>query len=511
MTISQNDGLADSMDMACFTDSTNCLPFMIAACVAPVVQPSRMVGIWIQTALLFLFLASLFYFLSRIRNLTTSSSLAGCIAFLAASCFYFDNGGLSDFRMDLALFMGFGLTSVWYLSSIERPTDWNFVLLGTSAAICCLFRATAPVYLIISLCPLITINLLSASNRATKLRGIAIAATVAVVLTGWFYILNFEYLRYYYVDWNTDANAKLPLSQAFRHFKLAHRNVGEPILLLLACWWIGVLIRIRKNQPLLSWVRDSIRDRDIDLRIAWLAIAAVVMMVARRAGLNPFVCMPAVFGMILFFTLPCLRQIDKLKDPRLTYFCWAILLICVGIAGARGWKRHSPDDFSRMKANHLVIDTMINNTRLRKKQELRYGTVQITDFDSNILYSVLLFDRNNSQPHLDGVVVDGIDVRRTQTFSKPSVTDWAQLPGETDEAKIAGMVSEAKTEIDFLIVPDKASAKSIPLKTGFNLINNHLTRIRELITNDESWELVKPGIQVDKNEFVEIYRNLNRN
>ena len=511
MTISREHGLAESINAACFVENTNCLPFLIGAVIAPVVEPSRMVGIWIQTALLFLFLASLFNFLFSLRKLTASSALAGCFVFLAASCFYLENGGLSDFRMDLALFMGFGLTAVWYLSSMERPNDWSFVLLGVSAAICCLFRATAPVYLVISLCPLIAVNLLLSSNRTIKLRGIAIAATIAVVLTGWFYILNFEYLRYYYVDWNTDANAKIPLSQALRHFKLAGRSVGEPILFLLICWWFGVLIRVRKKQSLISWIGDSIRDRDIDLRIAWLAIAAIVMMVARRAGLNPFVCMPAVFGMILFFTLPCLRQIDKLKDPRLTCFCWIVLLICVGIAGVRGWVRHSPEEFSRMKANHLVIDTMVDNALLRKQKELRYGTVQITDFDSNILYSVLLFDHDNCQPHLDGVLVDGIDVRRIQTFSQPSETDWAQLPGETDEAKIAAMVSEAGNEIDFLIVPDEASAESIPLQTGYNVINNHLVRIRELVINDESWALVKSDIQVDKKEFVEIYRNLNRN
>ncbi len=511
MTISRSQGLAESMKDACFSGNTNCLPFVIAAIVAPLVEPSRMVGIWIQTALLLLFLASLFHYLSTIRKLSTSSALAGCIVYLAASCIYFENGGLSDFRMDLSLFFGFGLTAVWYLSSMDRPADWKFVLLGTSATLCCLFRATAPVYLIISFCPLIAVCLFTSSSRATKLRGIVIATTIAVVLSGWFYILNFEYLRYYYVDWNTDANAKLPLSSALKHFKRAHQNVGEPILLLLACWWVGILMRVGKTQSLIGWIGSLIRDRDIDFRIGWLAIAAVSMLVARRAGLNPFVSMPAVFGMVLFLALPCLKQFDKLKDSRLTFFSWVILLICVGIACGRGWHRHAPDDFCRMKANHLVIDTMVNNAQLRNKKELRYGTVQITDFDSNVLYSVLLFDRTNSQPQLDGVIVNGIHVQRLQTFSRPAESDWAQLAGETDEAKISELVSEASAEIDYLIVPDKASAKSIPIKRGSIVINNHLTRIREQIVNNESWALVKSGIQVNKDEFVEIYRNLIRN
>ena len=511
MTISQNQGLDESISDACFSGNTNCLPFVIAAVVAPVVQPSRMVGIWIQAGLLFLFLASLFNYLTNIRELSSSSALAGCLVYLAANCVFLEDGGLSDFRMDFALFLGLALTSTWYLSSMERPSDWKFICLGASAAVCCLFRATAPVYLLFSLGPLIAANLLVAPNRAIKLRGIAIAATVTVILAGWFFIFNFEYLKYYYFDWNTDANAKLPLSRALRHFKRAHQSVGEPALLLLICWWFAVLIRILPKQSLIKWLVDSIRDRDIDFRIGWLAIAAVVMMVARRAGLNPFVCMPAVFGMVLFFTLPCLRQIDKLSDSGLTRWCWAVLLICIGIAGARGWHRHAPNDFNNMSANHRVIDMMISDAQLNNKKELSYGTVQITDFDSNVLYSVLLFDRKNSQPHLNGVVVDGVDVQRLQTFSKPAQFDWAQLDGETDEAKIAGMIREANAKIDYLIVPDEASAKSIPLKVTNVEINKHLTRIRELITNNQSWAMIKSRIQIDENEFVEIYRNMDRN
>ncbi len=510
MTISRNEGLDESMEKACFSGNTNCLPFLIAAVIAPLVEPSRMVGVWIQSGLFFLFLASLYYYLSSIRDLSISSSLAGCLVFLAAKCLYFENGGLSDFRMDLSLFLGFGLAAVWYLSSMSRPSDWNFVLLGLSAAICCLFRATAPAYLIFALGPLFLFELLKSENRFEKIRGLAISATLVVVVAGWFYILNFEYLKFYYVDWNTDANAKIPLSEALHHWKLAQRSVGEPILFLLILWWSGITIETWKKQSLFGWYKRAICSFDVDWRIGWLGIAAVVLMVARRAGLNPFVCMPSVFGLILFFTLPCLRQLDVLKDKRLTCICWALLLTSIAASCARGWKRHSPDEFSTMQAHQLVIDTMVENTRARNKTELRYGVVQITNIDSNILYSILIFDRPDSEPNLKTVVIDGVSIRRIQTFARPAALDWEMLAGETDEEKIACMVAEAGTQIDFLIMPDRESAKTIPLKLGHNAINNHLVRIRELIANNESWAPVKSGIQVDEKEFVDIYRNLNR-
>jgi len=510
MTVSRQDGLVESLDLACFSNNTNCLPFLVATVIASIVEPSRLVGVWFQTGLLFVFLASLYHYLSSIRLLSTSSSLAGCFVFFAASLLYFENGGLSDFRMDLSLFIGFGLTSLWYLSSMSRLSGGSFVLLGISGASCCLLRATAPVYLIFSLAPLFLCELLKPLNRGAKLRGIVISATLVVVLAGWFYILNFDYLRYYYIDWNTDANAKIPFSEAIDHWKFAHRGIGEPVHLILILWWIGVAMGTLKKQSLRSWIWQSIRSGDIDWRIGWLGFAPVVMMVARRAGLNPFVCLPAVFGLILFISLPCLGQLDLLKDKVLVLFCWVVLLICVGIACARGWKRHSPDEFSTIKANHLIIDTILDNARSRNKTRLQYGVVQTTKIDANTLYSVLLFDRPDAKPYLDGVVIDGVNIRRGRTFSRPAQLDWDMLPGSTDEEKIAGMIAEAGAKIDFLILPDRESAKTIPLQYGYNVINNHLLPLRQLITNNESWALLKSGVQVDEKEYVDIYRNLNR-
>ena len=174
---------------------------------APVVEPSRMVGVWIQTGLLYLFLASLLYFLIRVKRLSVNSALMGCLAFLGTKCLYFSNGGLSDFRMDLSLYLGFGMTCVWYLASMKSLMRWHFVMLGVSAAICCLFRATAPIYFLFTLCPLYFLELIRSDGRKEKLTGILVSFGVVLVLAGWFYFFNFEFLKFYYFDWNTDANA----------------------------------------------------------------------------------------------------------------------------------------------------------------------------------------------------------------------------------------------------------------------------------------------------------------
>ena len=511
MTTARESGFIESLELACFTNNTNCLPFLIGAAIAPAVEPSRLVGVWIQTGLLFLFLLSLLYYLVRIRTLSPTTAFAGCLVFLGARCLFLPNGGLSDFRMDFSLFIGFGMTCVWFLSSMQSPSRKHFLLLGVSAAICCLLRATTPIYLVFSLAPLCVVELIPASQRKEKLTGLLLASGVVVVLSGWFFAINFEFLKYYYFEWNTDANAKIPFVDALQHWKMAQRSVGEPLALMLISWGVAVLLSTRKSQSIGQWVRSAIQKRDIDWRIAWLGLSPVLMMIARRAGLNPFVSMPAVFGLILFFTLPCLTQMDRLKDKTLTRFCWIILLVTITITFARGWTRHSSVKFDSMKPHQVLIDTIVSDAKDRGRDEVTFSVAQITDLDANILYSTLLFDRPDGLPTLEGVLIDGIKIKRIAAFAYPAEADWKRLAGEDNEEKVQNLVSDARDRVDYLIIADEASSQQIPQFLDHNVVNRHLVRIRELVSQDENWSPIERGIQSAESEFVEVYRNTTRN
>ncbi|MFK7767117.1 MAG: hypothetical protein AB8B55_07830 [Mariniblastus sp.] len=535
MTISREAGFLESLETACFSNNTNSLPFLVAAAIAPVISPSRLVGIWIQTGLLFLFLISLYYFLVRIKKLQSTTALAGCLTFLGVKCIYLFNGGLSDFRMDLSLYLGFALTSVWYLTSMELPTKRNFLMLGVSASICCLFRATAPIYLVFALAPICFFDLFSNRLRKEKLIGLVLATVTVILLAGWFFILNLEFLKFYYLEWNTDANAKIPLYDAFHHLSLTRRSVGEPMILMLFCWvgaafWhtfrlgaqpdgstssrnestpestYGERGSLERNSGIREWLMRAIRDREIDWRIAWIGLAPVVMMIARRAGLNPFVTMPCVFGLVLFFALPALKQMDRLKIRNMTAFCWTIMFACIVMAAARGWVRHSPNGFETMAMNNELIDTMLDDTRGRKKNLLTYGVVHLTDLNSNSLYSTLLFDRADGTPALDGVTIDEIKIKRIATFSQPAATDWRNLPGETDDEKISGLIADANNRIDYLILPDKETAKYLETAANHNFVNRFLVQLRQRIVDDDSWFKVGRSIKTNDEETVEIYR-----
>ena len=92
MTLTRTEGLFAGLEQGCFY-GTLCLPFIIAAVLGEWVEPSRLVGVWIQVGYLFVFEASLFYYLTRIQQLKNSTAVLGCFAFLTANCLFYDNGG----------------------------------------------------------------------------------------------------------------------------------------------------------------------------------------------------------------------------------------------------------------------------------------------------------------------------------------------------------------------------------------------------------------------------------
>ncbi|MFT5299813.1 MAG: hypothetical protein ACI814_000586 [Mariniblastus sp.] len=506
ITEARESGFAAAMELACFQNATNCLPFIVGAVIAPVVDPSRMIGVWIQTAFLFLFLASLLYYLVRVHRLAATTALAGCLAFLAAKCLIFPNGGLSDFRMDLSLYLTFGMTCVWYLISMSRPTKINFILLGASASMACLFRATAPIYLLFCLGPVCLIDLFPQEQRREKLIGIVTATLTVVLLSGWFFYFNFEYLKYYYFEWNTDANAKLPFSEAARHWKLAQRSIGEPLAYMILIWLILVTLVTRRKSTIGTWLKSAWLERSIDWRIAWLGLGPVVMLIARRAGLNPFVCMPAVFGLVLFFLLPCLKQIERLADKTLTRTCWTLLIIALALSATRGWMKHGPDEFNTRQAHNELIDVVIADAKQNEIGTINFAVIQLTDLDSNGLYSSLLFDRPDISPGLNSVHYGDKEIFRIPTFARPAATDWKNIKGETDEEKRQFLIDDANVRINYLIVPDERSAEWLQQSASHNFINRHLVPLRAKIVSDPSWVLIAAPIKTNEKETVEVYR-----
>ena len=507
MHSAQTTGFDTAIQWACFTNSTNCLPFIVAAIVSPLVEPSRMVGVWIQTGLLFLLLVSVFWYLSRVRKIRCDLALLGSLAFLTPRSLFLYNGGLSDFRMDLSLFLTFGLTAIWFFTAMRKPNWRNFILLGVAASIACLFRATAPVYLLITFLPLFLLELFRSEHRLKQTTGGLLSIAIVVVLTGWFYYWNFDYLKYYYVEWNTDANAKIPLTDAMEHFSLAQSCVGNAFAFLIASIGIVTMVVTRfRKETIGEWISRAWESKEIDLRIAWVGLAPILILVVRRAGLNGLVSMPAVFGLMLFFLLPLLTQIQRLNDRRVSKFAWFILGVSLLIVFARGWTRHAPDGRNTMAVNHHLIDLMVSDSQQNNRVRADFGVLHLSEMNSDTIFSTLLFDRQTEKRELYRVTIDGVELSVIPTFTLPAVADWKNTAGESDTEKIDGLMAKANQMMDFLILPDETTAEFLEQTKPYNVINQHLTALRTRIIDDPSWVKIADGIQTSDEESVEVYR-----
>ena len=307
MSVCRESGLPAAIKVAC-TNDTMCLPFVIASFLALVSAPSRMVGIWIQTGELMLLVWSLYYYFTRVRGLSASIAAFSIAPFLLLRCLYSYRGGLSDFRMDLGLMLLFSVTCCWYLIASATGRRLHFAIMGVACGLTCLSRGTAPIYFLVSLGPIALVESFLSRDRRAFVGGIVLATTIAGVVAGWFYVLNFRYLYYYYVIWNPDANAHLPIRQSLRHFRLLEHHFGAG-LFCAAIFQLIVATDVILRSPIPKSWKPRVRLPKLNWQAAWLALAPTAMLVAHGAGLNPFVCMPSLFGCLLFLLFP-LRRFD---------------------------------------------------------------------------------------------------------------------------------------------------------------------------------------------------------
>jgi hypothetical protein len=84
---------------------TVALPWLEAAMLAPFLQPSRFVGVWLQWLWLALLAFSLFWYFTQYKRADSFLAICLTLPFVSFARVYDWNGGLNDFRMDLSLYI----------------------------------------------------------------------------------------------------------------------------------------------------------------------------------------------------------------------------------------------------------------------------------------------------------------------------------------------------------------------------------------------------------------------
>lgn len=517
MTQARVEGVVPALGTAC-RSSTVCLPLVLATLLGPFVAPSRGVGIAIQTVELAVLCGSFWYYLHRVRGFLPDLAALAVAPCLLWRCLYDSNGGLSDFRMDLSLALLFATTVLWYLIAMATGRPGHFVALGIAAAATCLFRATAPVYLALTLAPLAVADLVPSATRPRRLFGLAVAASTAAAGCLWFFVVNYEALHYYYVVWNTDANAHLPLRKAVRHATFAVGHVGMPAAVLafsipLVLWIDALLARRRGGEPPAagSWWPPLLPN----WRMAWIGVAPILLLVVRGAGLNPFVSMPAVFGL----TLAVMgleggaadTGIQARRPSRAALGLLGVIAVaCTAVMGAYGWKAHQGGSIDSMAAHRQVLDAIVTDARGMGRHQVRYGTTHCFYLNQASLQSVMLFDHPAAAWEGGSSRIDGVALRPDATFAIAAEADLARVPGDTEAEKINHVLTTAARDIDYLAIPNEMTARFVQERMPFNVINRFAVDLRERLLQSGDWQPVSDEIRNGEDEVVRLYRNSSR-
>lgn len=508
MCICRESGLAAALHTSC-SDGSVCLPYLISSFAAIFCEPSRAIGIWIQTGELLLLTLSLLYYFKRIRQLSTPLAALSLAPFLLVQCLYIHNGGLSDFRMDLSLMLLFSLTATWYLIATATESRVHYIVLGLACGTACLFRATAPMYFLVAIGPLAAIDLLMHRPWRKRVGGLALATGIAAAVSLWFFIRNYAYLYYYYAVWNTDANAHLPIRQSAAHFRFVEHHIGDCAVAFVVLFHLilGIDAVVRRRAAIGSWI-SSLRMPRLNWRALWLGFAPAAMLVVRGAGLNPFVCMPSVFGCVLFLMFPLSSaNLRRISLPAAGMLLLAAIA-CFGSAMRAGWKEHLGDAPESMAAHKAAIATIVADAHEAGRLVARFATTHVFYLNTSSLAQVATFDMPGNQSTSDTVSVDGVRLAPDNLFSLPAEADWRKATGSTNAEKVDNLIAQSGKQIDYLIIPTAASSEFVQEHIAFNVINRYAVELRDRLLASGQWEEISGDIRNSNDEVVRVYRNV---
>jgi hypothetical protein len=507
MAQSKNVGLLPALRDG-MNGTTVYFPSIVSSLLGRYVKPQRDIGVWIQIAELALLSVSLYYLLRRVLHATVLLSASLVLPVLSLKCYYQMNGGLSDFRMDLSLMLMFGVTCIWYLIASATNRISHYVILGIVAGIAILFRATAPVYLAIALGPCVLLDLLKSSQRVRFGGRLVVSALAALLVGGWFLIVNYKYLHFYYVVWNIDAQAKLPLSQSKMHIEFVADHVGNKLLLVLGllmvfCLGMHQLVRpkglveveSKGNFFALTWPRQ--------ICLIWIAISPAAMLVFKGAGLNRFVSMPSSLGIVLVAILYFGRLLAMRASKKIELVIFVVLGFFVLLQAHSGLAFHAPGATSPMNGHKLVIQAMAADAKANNMKQVRYGVAYCAELTAMSLRNIMTFDMN-----FDGSELKLGDFVTDFSLSRYAPAEWDTVAGDTMEAKIRTLAVSSESTADYLILPEPETVEFLTTRLPHVVCDKYSGEIRKQLLESPVWVPISGVIEIMPEEKVRVFKNM---
>ena len=491
---------------------TTCLPFVLIPPLADYVTPTRTLAIALQAPWIFLLYASLAWWFIRHRGAGLATGLTLPLPFVSIAGIYYYNGGISDFRMDLQMYLCFGLSVVWFLIARSSRTIGSWITLGAICGLTCLGRATAPVFLTLTIGPMLLASWFTRHLTFKDVRrAILYSSSACVGVAGWFYLINWKHLYYYYFIWNLDANAHLPLRQSVQHFRYAYASTGAIIvgvgLLLCVIRFIGIRPAPSHTETdpktcHLAWFHK------LDWAVVFPALVPAGFLMMRGAGPNPFVSMPSAFGIVLVLIM--MSQGWTFTGAKAAWSAGVLMLgaVSVAIAGIRS--HTTPPPYNKIAGYEQAWSLITSHSTGHTQGDIKISQLGLAYFCSQALLSHLTFDTHLPREK-DCVLVGesryNLSGQHSYWGMVAAPADWAKIPGASDEAKRASVISLFKKEVSFLIMPTDTTAVFLTKSIGHNFINTQLPFMRDQILQDKAWEQIGDEFSISDQEHYILLRN----
>ncbi|MDT7849340.1 hypothetical protein Q9292_06930 [Methylophilus sp. VKM B-3414] len=468
-------------------------PWFEAALLGVFCSPARADAIFIQLPLVFAQSFSAFFYFRLITNYSAKLSLIFSFVLVSYTAIFFYNGGLSDFRMDLSQALSIGSALAFFVIARHTQKLRFWILFSVMLSVSFLVRATTPVYALLIFGPIFLLDLFGGQKSYLKLlKPYLLALAIVIGLTIWFFILNFDYLHYYYFIWNDDANASLPISESVKHLRfLFKNNIGIPFVILgMGVFLFQLFLNFNFKHSTVNWV------------MLYGGVVPVAFLILFGTAINPYVSMASVPGLLMFFLGPFENSRSKKPLDKVIIF-FSILAIAVNILN--GYKKHLDINSEWIASGDGIskITTAIQSDMQRSSR--KHATFEMTfigGLDSVAILNSLIYDQGFTVSINNIVAKNNLSLQALQPSGLANHREWLDLPGDKPEDKLTYLVNEANQNANYLILPED----------GTKLIQHHAItpyefQFRDMLINTGNFERVSEPIKISNAETISIYKN----
>lgn len=510
-SIRNQTGLLAAVQNACLEKSTIVMPYLMAIPFSYFFSPTRAIGVWIEIAYFATFLFSVGYLLHRVFGARPREMLFMLVPFFLLSALYRPYAGISDLRVDLPMAFLYGASACWLFIGMLHHRWRDLFIAGLLMATACLSRAIAPVYFGIGMAPLVIHELIRSEQKFEVLKRAIFVGGIVALFSGWFYLAHYDFLYYYYFVWNTDANASVSFGRSLRHILLVAKSVGPFVAVFFLSLYMTNKSISRSEiteckTEALEWERPNLPVSPY-LWFCWIGVAPVLVLIVKRADLNPFVSLPSATVLLMLWTLIQHRAFQWVIDRRLPRILWTSS-ICLTLAMTYGYVNHTITKLDNSAAAHrVVLNEMLRDAEKTDLQGARFSVNVMTILNTGSLQSTLRFEKTSSYAGPQTTSLNNREWIADDRFFLPAEVNWRELPGDSNKEKIDGLLDHAISEVDYIVSPTLESVPAIQAKYDYCFASRFAGDIISSFQDSPSWRPITEKVEIQDGIAVVVLKN----